>query len=439
MLAESLLNVLETKRSVAVQSYAAAMSGYNKLHMYRSTVLLYDRMNSTGVPKNAKCYYLVMEAHRKLGNVETVLSLFLEFNSETKGNAAASVRIYSALCDSLGKSGRTSEALRYFREMAEKGILPTHSLYASLICSFAGTREVAIARDLYREAKEKGLVRDPDMFLQLVLMHVELGLLEKTVEIAEEMVQIKIKVTDCIFSTIVNGFTKKRGLLASIKAYEKLKSLGCHPGQVSYASIINVYCRLGLYPKAENTFVEMLERGFDKCVVAYSNIISMYGKNGRDRDAMKLLAKMKEKGCGPNVWVYNSLLDMHGRLPDLRQVGELWKEMKRRGVEPDRVSYTSVICAHSKARQFGECLKFFDQYKKSGGKADKAMAGIMVGVYSKSNRFDDLVRLLKDLKVDGTGLDSRLYKSALYAFRDSGLRVHAKWLEENFGFWMEKT
>ncbi|KAK8947662.1 Pentatricopeptide repeat-containing protein [Platanthera guangdongensis] len=207
--------------------------------------------------------------------------------------------------------------------MVKWGIPPSHSLYASLICPFVGIREVEITGDLYREAKKKGLLRDPDVFLKMVLMYVEV-----TVDIVEEMVEMKIKVTDCIFGAIINGYAKTRGLFSSLKSYEKLKSLKCETGQVTYASMINVYCRLGLYPNAESMFVEMLERGFHKCVVAYSTVVSMYGKNGRDRDAMWLLAKMKEKGCEPNVWVYNSLLDMHGRLLNLRQVGKLWKEMK---------------------------------------------------------------------------------------------------------------
>ncbi|KAI0528764.1 hypothetical protein KFK09_001306 [Dendrobium nobile] len=440
-LVEFLLGVLECKKDVAVPTYSAVMNGYNKLHMYRSTVSVFDRMISVGVSPDAKCYYLIMEAHRKLRNADMVLSLFLKFISEKKERVAASVHIYYVLCDSLGRSGRAVEALRYFREMIEKRIPPTPSIYSSLICSFAGIREAEIAWDLYSEAKAKGLVRDPDMFLKLVLMYVDLGLLEKTVEIVEEMVEMKMKVTDCILCAVINGYTKKRGLWASMKSYEKLKSLGCEPGQVTYASIINVYCRLGLYPDAENTFVEMLERGFDRCVVAYSNIISMYGKNGRDRDATKLFAKMKEKGCEPNVWVYNSLLDMHGRLLNIKQVDKLWKEMKRRGIAPDKVSYTSIICAYSKARQFEECIKFYDQYKMNGGKADKALAGIMVGVFSKINKIDYLVKLLNDLKMDGMRFDGRLYKSALNALRDSGLLVHVKWLEENFSFEieMEKT
>ncbi|PKA55045.1 Pentatricopeptide repeat-containing protein [Apostasia shenzhenica] len=440
-LVHSMLEVLEAKTGAAVPAaYAAVMRGYNKLHMYRSTISVFIRMISVGISPDAKCCYLIMDAHRKLGNAQMVLFLFLKFCSEKRADVAASVLIYPVLCDSLGRSGRAVESLHYFREMTEKGINPTRGLYESLISAFARIKHADAAWSLYQEAKEQGMVTNPEVLQKLVLMYVDLDLVEKTVGIVKEMMEMRIKVTDCILCAIVNGFSKRRGLRSSIRVYEQLKSLGCEPGQVTYSSMINVHCRLGLCLEAESLFMQMLERGFDKCLIAYSNIIYMYGKNGRAREAMRVLAKMKEKGCKPNVWVYNSLMDAHGRLHDLKQVEKLWTEMKRRGITPDRISYTTIISAYSRVRLYDECVKLYDECKMNEGKVDKALAGIMVGVFSKANRADDLVKLLKEMKEDGAVLDERLYSSALNAFRDSGLQIHVKWFEENFTFEnMDKT
>lgn len=431
-LAESLLGVLGTKKVTAVLAYGSAMRGYNKLHMYSSTVLAFDRMRAANLSPNAGCYLLIMNAYRKLGDTDKVLSLFLEFESRHFDSSPLSVEIYFVLCDSLGRSGEAFKALGYFREMTGKGLSPNPSIYASLIVSFAGIKEAEIAEDLLQEAKEKRMVKDPAAFLKLVLMYVELGLVEKTLGLVEVMKEMGIKVSDCVLCAVVNGYASKRGLRASLRAYEQLKCMDCEFGQVTYASIINVYCRLGLSHKAETVFAEMMEKGFDKCVVAYSNMISMYGKGGKARDAVRLLAKMKENRCEPNVWVYNSLLNMHGRLKNMKQVEKLWKEMKRREIAPDKISYTSMVSAYSKAREFEECLKLYQEFRRRGGKVDRILAGIMVGVFSKSNRIDELIKLLQDLKSEGIGLDVKLYKSSLNALRDAGLQSRVEWLEQNF-------
>nr|GLL41101.1 pentatricopeptide repeat-containing protein At5g13770, chloroplastic isoform X1 [Ipomoea trifida] len=437
-LLESLIG--DDDKGAAVLGFDSAMKGYNSLHMYSSTVVLYRRMKSAGLVLEPGCYFSTMEAFLKMGKYEKVVSLFQEFEgrrveSKSKSKSKSTqfhAQIYRCLCKALEKLGRPFEALEYFREMTRKGIPEDQSFYSSLICAFATAREVKLAEELLEEAEGKGMVRDPALFLKLVLMYIEEGMLERTFGVIDVMNRAKIRVSDCISCAIVNAFSRKRGPRVAAKVYEKLVFQGCEPGQVTYASILNIYCRIGLYSKAEMIFAEMEQKGFDKCIVAYSSMVNMYGKTGRHKEAMRLVAKMKERGCEPNVWIYNTLLDIHGRASNTKQVEKIWKEMKRRKVVPDRVSYTSVINAYSKAKEFENCIKYYQEFKLNGGKTDRAMAGIMVGVFSKMNKVDELVKLLQDLKTHETKLDERLYRSALNALRDAGLEIRAKWLQESF-------
>ena len=430
--ADVLLDVFMSDSKVAFLACSSAMGSFNKLHMFRNTVLVFERLKSTGVLLDSVGYLHIMEAYSKLNECDKVVRMFHEFKSrKLKSSPRYLAQIYGILCDSLGKFGRASEALDYFREMTKMGI-SEYSIYSTLIYSFASLRKVDVAEELLIEAKSKTVIKDPEVYLKLLLMYVEEGLLEKTLEIVKAMDDADVKVSDCIICTIVNGFSKKRGFLAAVKVFEDLVSKGYEPGQVTYASVINAYWRLGQYNKAEEVFLEMEQKGFDKCVYAYSSMIVMYGRTGRVRSATRLVAKMKERGCKPNVWIYNSLIDMHGRDKNLKQLEKLWREMKRRKVAPDKVTYTSIISAYNKAGEFESCMKLFDEYRMKGGLIDRAMAGIMVGVYTKVGQVDDLVKLLQDMKTEGTRLDQRLYQSAWNAFKDAGLQLQAKWMKEIF-------
>ncbi|GFP98041.1 pentatricopeptide repeat-containing protein at5g13770 chloroplastic [Phtheirospermum japonicum] len=424
---------LVNDNETAVLAFDFAMKGYNQLHMYSSTGVLYERMKSSGLDLSPACYSRVMEAYMKTGHHEKAVLIFqeLEHSKTVKfGEDEMLPRSYWILCESLGKLGRAHEALGYFREMSRNGVPENHLIYSSLISSFASAGDMKTAEELLLEAEGKNMLRDPALFLKLVLRYVADGPIEKTLDVVVLMQRAKIRVSDCILCAIVNGFSKKRGFRAGSEVYERLVSRGCEPGQVTYASVLNMYFRLGLYPKAEKVFSEMEEKGYNKCVVAYSTMVAAYGKMGRTRDAARLVAKMKERGCEPNVWIYNSLLDMNGKGLDLRLVEKTWKEMKRRKIMPDRVSYTTVISAYNRAREFETCVRYYGEFKLTGGKIDKAMAGIMVAVFSKTNRVDELVELLQDMKVQGTKLDARFYRSAMNALRDTGLQVQARWLEE---------
>lgn len=435
-LVNSLLEVvLDNDVQTAVSAFDSAMKGYNQLHMYSSTVVLHQSMKSANLDMDPACYSHVMEAHLKMRQFEKAIAIFQEFENREMIEMDQPLspfysKIYWILCESLGKLGRPFEALDFFRQMSTIGIPVDHSLYSSLISSFASSGQVKMAEELFQEAESKKMLRDPALFLKLVLRYVEDGLMEKTLDVVSSMKRANIRVSDCIFCAIVNGFSKKSGVRAAVTVYEDLVSQGCDPGQVTYASVLNMYCRLGLYPKAEMVFSEMENKGYHNCVVAYSSMIAAYGKTGRIKDAIRLVAKMKERGCEPNVWTYNALLDMNGRALNLRLVEKTWKEMKRRKILPDRVSYTTVIGAYNRAKEFEMCMKYYEEFKLTGGKIDKAMAGIMVAVFSKTNRVDDLVELMRDMKVQGTKLDERIYRSAMNALRDAGLQVQTRWLQE---------
>ncbi|KAL8484449.1 hypothetical protein ACS0TY_026940 [Phlomoides rotata] len=422
----------------AVVAFDCAMKGYNQLHMYSTSVSLFQRMRSEGLNLDNACYSRIMEAYLKLGHYEKAVAVFHDFESkkmiEAGNSDSHSPRIYWILCESLGKLGRVFEALEYLREMQKREIKEDHSHYSSLIASLASKGEVKMAEELMQEAENKKMLRDPALFLKLVLRYIEEGTMEKTLDVVQTMKRVNIRVSDCIFCAIINGYAKKRGVKIATQVYEDLIMEGCEAGQVTYASVINMYTRLGVYFKAETAFGEMEKKGFHKCVVAYSSIIVAYGKMGRTKDAMKLVGKMKERGCEPNLWTYNSLLDMNGKLSNLRQVEKTWKEMKRRKIEADRVSYTTVISAYHRARELEMCIKYYEEFKLTGGSIDKAMAGIMVSVLSKMNRVDELVELLQDMSRQGTKLDARFYRSAMNALTDAGLQLQATWLQQKFKY-----
>ncbi|XP_006652694.1 pentatricopeptide repeat-containing protein At5g13770, chloroplastic [Oryza brachyantha] len=437
-LADMVLGVLERKKGApAAAAFSSAMQAYNKLQMYRSTLLVHERMRAARLSRGADAYRAVMAACGALGKPEMAASLLKQYRSQKWYPSESCVETYTIICDALGRAGRASDALKCLREMEADGMSPNATIYSSTIRSLADAHETSAAEDLYNEAWTNGMLGDPDMFMKVIIMHVEAGQVEKTMGVAKDMREAGLRVTDCVLSTIVNGFVKRRGLKPAIRAYDKLIALGCEPGQVTYASVINVYCQLGRSDRAESVFSEMIDRGFDKCVVAYGNMISMYGKIRRASDATRLLAVMKKKGCEPNVWVYNSLLDMHGRLGSSRQAEKIWKEMMRRKVQPDRVSYTAIINSFNRSGELDRCMDLYQEFRETGGNVDKALGGLMVGVFSKCSRFNELIELMKDMQ--GTRLDRRLYLTVLRSLRDAGLEVHEKWLETNFRFVEEKT
>lgn len=428
--AEAWLELIENNEEHRVAAFNVLMRAYMKRRMYDRTISVYRRMIMKGVPPDVDSYCFVMTILRNAGEWGRVVGVYKEMKAKgIKPNRVA----YSILADTFGKWGRPSEALAVLREMQEAGIKPDRIFYNSLIHACAVAKMVDKAQEIFEDARVGGCLKDPIVFSTMVLMYVDCGLCEQAFEVVKLMKEMDIKITDCILCAIVNGYAKKRGPDATVKVFKQLVSLGCRPGQVTYASMINVYTQLGMYATAESLLCEMQMKGFKKCVVAYSNLIAVYGKLGNVDASLRVFHSMKEAGCVPNTWVYNSLIYMYSRVKNLDQVEKLLNEMRGMCIVPDKVTYTSVIAAYNKDGQFDKAISLFYEYKKDGGNVDRPMAGIMVNAFSKSNRVDELLRLLKDIHTAGLELDYRLHRSALNALLDSGLHEHVRWFIRSFG------
>ena len=62
---------------VTVLAFGSAIRGYNKLHMYRSTIVAFGKMRSTGVVPDSECSCHIMEAYMRLGDSEKEVEFFL--------------------------------------------------------------------------------------------------------------------------------------------------------------------------------------------------------------------------------------------------------------------------------------------------------------------------------------------------------------------------
>ncbi|KAJ1393714.1 Tetratricopeptide-like helical domain superfamily [Sesbania bispinosa] len=173
-------------------------------------------------------YLHIMEAYSRLDECEKVVQLFHEFESrKLRDSKKYLAQIYGILCESLGKSGKAFEALEI------------------------------IGEDL---------------------------------EVVKEMKDADVKVSDCVLCAIINGFSKRRGFLAAAKVYEQLISQGYEPGQVTYASAINAYCRLGQYNKAEK------RRKIAPDKVTYTSIIGAYSKESEFETCIQLFNEYRING-----------------------------------------------------------------------------------------------------------------------------------------------
>lgn len=82
------------------------MGSNDNLHMFRSTVLVFERMKS--IVLDPRCYLHILEAYFRLDDCERAVQLFIKFEtSKLRDPNIHLAQIYGVLCESLGKSGNS--------------------------------------------------------------------------------------------------------------------------------------------------------------------------------------------------------------------------------------------------------------------------------------------------------------------------------------------
>ncbi|KAJ0724265.1 putative tetratricopeptide-like helical domain superfamily [Helianthus annuus] len=236
----------------------------------------------------------------------------------------------------------------------------------------------------------------------------------------------------------------------------------------SWAAVIGVYCRMGLFEKGLLKFVEMVESGFEgdnfiipnvlkacgglllvgfgkgvhgyviklgfeDCVFVASSLVDMYGKCGALEDARKVFDKMPER----NVVTWNSLMVSYSQNGMYEEAVRVFADMRNEDVQPTVVtmvsflSATANLCAVEEGKQ-GHSIavlngldegnivgtSLINLYSKTGlvkdaekvfrkmVKKDVVAWNLMVSCYVQDKDIEKTLNLCSDMLLNGLKFDS---------------------------------
>ncbi|XP_019171024.1 PREDICTED: pentatricopeptide repeat-containing protein At5g55740, chloroplastic [Ipomoea nil] len=184
--------------------------------------------------------------------------------------------------------------------------------------------------------------------------------------------------------------------------------------EFSWAAMIGLYSRVGLFEEALLGFIEMQENGisadnfvlpnvlkacgalnnadfgkcvhgqvwklnFDGCVFVASSLIDMYGKCGALGDARKVFDNMSKR----NVVAWNSIIGSYMQNGFNEEAIQVFSEMRIEGFEASRVTLSSILTTSANLRAF----KFGKQVHaiaiQNGLDLDNILGTSLINFYSK--------------------------------------------------------
>lgn len=81
---------------------------------------------------------------------------------------------------------------------------------------------------------------------------------------------------DIVACTHSQNLMQSKQLMAAMKVFKEMNSIGCKPNICTYTALVNAFAREGLCEKAEEVFEEMQQAGHEPDVYAYNALMEAY-------------------------------------------------------------------------------------------------------------------------------------------------------------------
>ncbi|KAL6841649.1 hypothetical protein ACP4OV_028588 [Aristida adscensionis] len=218
---------------------------------------------------------------------------------------------WSAMISGYVESNQPNEALNLFTYMLELGVRPDEVTILSVISACASLGSLNKARWIYSFTDNNGLNKTLRICNALIDMFAKCGGITLAMNIFDEMPRKNV----ITWTSMITAFAMHGDGRSALVLFEKMKSEGVQPNEVTFLGLLYACCHAGLVDEGRSLFRCMvqeyrIEPKHEHC----GCMVDLLGRAKLLQEALELIESIQ---LGPNVAIWGSLLAacwMHGDL-----------------------------------------------------------------------------------------------------------------------------
>ncbi|RLM99114.1 pentatricopeptide repeat-containing protein [Panicum miliaceum] len=349
----------------------------------------------------------------------------------------------NALLASLARSGRPGEALRTFRDMLARGVLPDHftlppvlrscaltgaagfaasshalavklgaqgNLFvaSALVLCYAGLSNLADARRLFDGMRE----RDAVLWTSMLSAYAQRGEPDAALRFFGGMVAAGMELDAVVMVSLLLACGqlgwRRHGRSVHASCVRRFLGMPLSLGN----ALVDMYVKCGDFAFAERVFAGMPRRD----VISWSALILGHGLNGRSDVALGLFDRMATEGIQPNSVTFLGALSACAHSGMVDKAYSSFEGMKRWGIEPELKHYSCMADTLGRAGSVIEAVKLIEEMPFE---PDEAMLGGVLAACRVHGEMEAAERVSKRL-MDMSPGKSGYYMSLANIYSDVG-------------------
>jgi len=381
------------KSSGSLVYFSAAINACKVKKMWKHALWLLGEMERRGIQPNLFCYNAAIGVCSSVGELQSA-----EYLVGKMSRCGIDPDVYTftmllkgCVCGRLGhgpyqgsvKGPQWKSALRYLKEMSNRGIEPNAYSYTAAINVFAEARK-----------------------------------LHKVDELFQEMKQAHIAPTTITFNSMIKAYGNL-GKWKQVLAYLKdMEEIGVKPNVNSYNSAINACAKAGQFRHAVDIFKAMERDQIPMDEITFNSMVKACNSVKAWRKALAYLDKMKAKKITPSLHTYNSVIHACVQAKEYERAETLFQEMK---MPPDVVTITTLLHSCCTLDRYSKAFYFLSIIEAERIEVDAQVFGAALNALVTAKApTEDILEVFHRMQQTGLSPNAVTFSSLVKAFSSQG-------------------
>ncbi|KAG2243066.1 hypothetical protein Bca52824_095097 [Brassica carinata] len=170
--------------------------------------------------------------------------------------------------------------------------------------------------------------------------------------------------------------------------------------ELTYASLLNCYCKELMTEKAEGLLSKMKELNITVSSMSYNSLMTLYTKTGQAERVPGMIQEMKAENVMPDSYTYNVWMRALAATKDVPGVERVIEEMNRDGrVAPDWTTYSNMASIYVDAGLSEKAEKALQELEMKNTDRDFKAYQFLITLYGRLGKLTEVYRIWRSLRL----------------------------------------
>lgn len=391
---------------------------------------------------------------------------------------------WAIIISAYAEKGHVDEAIRLLLRMLDLGIVPSSSIFCTLLGSFSDPSMLELGKQIHSQLIRIGFTADVSIETSISNMYVKCGWLDgaevatnkmtrknvvactglmvgytqaarhrDALSLFAKMISEGVELDEFVFSIVLKACAALEDLHTGRQIHGYSVKLGLESEVSVGTPLVDFYVKCARFESARQAF----ERIHEPNDFSWSAIITGYCQSGRFDRALEIFKTIRSKGVLLNSFIYTNIFQACSAVSDLIYGAQVHADAIKKGLiaclsgesvmitmyskcgkvddahqafltidKPDTVAWTAIICAFAYHGKASEAMRLFDAMLGSGVRPNAVTFIGLLNACSHSGLVKEGKRFLDSMR-DKYGVDPTIdhYNCMIDIYSRAGLLQEA--------------